>query len=146
MTVETLVLIGDAAGARLFAAHRAAPWQLLSSFDHPRGAAHARDILTDRPGRVHQSVGDGRRSGADPKTSAHEVEGQVFARELAAALDEAVTARRPHRVVLVAAPRFLGLLREALSKPVSALVGASLDHDLTAVPEQELPTRLADLL
>ena len=71
---------------------------------------------------------------------------QVFARQLAAALDEAVAARRPHRVVLVAPPRFLGHLREALSKPVSALVGASLDHDLSAVPEHELPARLADLL
>src|SRR5512143_1971445 len=101
MTADTLVLIGEASQARLFAARRGAPWQLLSSFDHPRGAVHDRDILTDRPGRVQQSVGDGRRSGADPKTSAHEVEMQVFARQLAAALDEAVTARRPHRVVLV---------------------------------------------
>ena len=38
MTADTLVLIGDAARARLFAARRGAPWQLLSSFDHPRGA------------------------------------------------------------------------------------------------------------
>ncbi|HSP98099.1 MAG TPA: host attachment protein [Candidatus Dormibacteraeota bacterium] len=146
MTAETLVLIGDASRARLFAARRGAAWQQLSSFDYPRGAAHERDILTDRPGRVQQSMGDGNRSAADPKTPAHEVEGQVFARQLAAALDEAVTSRRPQRVVLVAPPRFLGHLRQAISKPVSALVGASLDQNLTALPDHELPDRLADVL
>jgi len=72
--------------------------------------------------------------------------GQTFARHLAAALDDAVTARRPHRVVLVAPPRFLGHLRESVSTPVRALIGASLDHDLTVLPDRDLPARLADLL
>jgi protein required for attachment to host cells len=146
MTIETLVLIADRARARLFAAHRSSPWDLLQSFEHPRGAAHDRDILTDRPGRVHQSVGDGNRSGADLKTAPHEVEAEAFARQLAGALEEVVTARHPRRVVLVAPPHFLGHLRRVLGKPVSALVDASLDKDLSAVADRDLPARLADVL
>ncbi|MBX3025845.1 host attachment protein [bacterium] len=147
MTVETLVLVADSARARLFAAHRSRPsWELLEAFDHPRGAVHDRDILTDRPGRVHQSTADGRRSGADPKTSPHEVEAEVFARQLAAALADAVTARHPQRVVLVAPPRFLGHLRAVLDKPVSALLAPGRDEDLSAVADRDLPGRLADLL
>lgn len=146
MSAETLVLIADAARARLFAARRAAPWQLVQAFDHPSGAARAGDLVSDRPGRVQQSIADGRRSGADPKHTAHEVETEAFARSLADVLDTAVAARHPSAVVLVAPPRFLGHLREVISGPVRALVGASLDHDLTAVPEHELPARLADVL
>lgn len=146
MTVETLVLVADSACARLFAAYRSHPWKLLQTFDHPRGAMHDRDILTERPGRVHQSIGDGRRSGADPKTSPHEAASETFARQLAAALGDAVTARRPHRVVLVAPPRFLGHLRAALDKPVHDLLGPGLDEDLSAIADRDLPARLADLL
>lgn len=146
MTVETLVLVADSARARLFAAHRSRPWELMQTFDHPRGAARGRDILTDRPGRVHQSTADGRRSSADPKTSPHEVEAEAFARQLAAALEVAVAARHPQRVVLVAPPRFLGHLRGVLGKPVSALLGPGLDENLSAVADRDLPQRLADLL
>jgi protein required for attachment to host cells len=146
MSAETLVLIADAARARLFATRRQAPWQLLQAFDHPAGAARGIDLVSDRPGRVQQSIADGRRSAADPKTSPHEVEMEVFARGLADALDTAVAARHPRAVVLVAPPRFLGRLREAISTPVRALVGASLDQDLTGLPEHELPARLADVV
>ena len=144
--METLVLIADSARARLFAARRSAPWQLLSTFEHPEGAAHEGDLVTDRPGRVHQSSHNGQRSAADPRTAPHEVEAQVFARRLSAALDAAVTARHPRRVVLVAPPQFLGELRAVLSKTVRPLVGNSLDQDLAALPERELPDRLVDYL
>ncbi|MFN8644921.1 MAG: host attachment protein [Candidatus Binatia bacterium] len=146
MSAETLVLIADAARARLFATRRQAPWQLLQSFDHPGGAARASELVSDRPGRVQQSVADGRRSAADPKHSAHEVEAEAFARGLADALDATVAARHPRALVLVAPPRFLGHLRAVISKPVRALVGASLDQDLTTLPEHELPSRLAEIV
>jgi protein required for attachment to host cells len=146
MSAETLVLIADAARARLFATRREGPWQLLQAFDHPAGAARGSDLVSDRPGRVQQSVADGRRSAADPKTSAHEVATEAFARSLADALDTAVAGRHPRAVVLVAPPRFLGQLRAAISRPVQALVGASLDQDLTAIPEHELPARLGELV
>ena len=146
MSAETLVLIADAARARLFATRREAPWQLLQAFDHPSGAARAGDLVSDHPGRVQQSIRDGRRSAADPKTSPHEVQTEAFARSLADVLDTAVAARHPRAVVLVAPPRFLGHLREVVSGPVRALVGASLDQDLTGVPDHELPARLADVL
>lgn len=146
MATETLILIADAARARLFATRRQAPWQLLQSFDHPAGAARAGELISDRPGRVQQSVADGRRSAADPKHSIHEVETEAFARGLAEALDSAVAARHPRAVVLVAPPRFLGRLRETISRPVRALVGASLGQDLTGLPEHELPGRLAEVV
>lgn len=146
MTTETLVLVAESAHARLFAAHRSSPWELLQSFEHPRSAAHGRDIVTDRPGRVQQSISDGSRSAADVKTSPHDVEADRFARQLAAALEETVVARHPHRIVLVAPPRFLGHLRGVLGKSVRSLVGASLDQDLSAVADRDLPPRLVELL
>lgn len=146
MSAETLVLIADAGHARLFATRREAPWLLLRAVDHPQGTARAGELVSDRPGRVQQSVGDGRRGAADPKHSAHEVEAEAFARSLADVLDTTVAARQPRAVVVVAPPRFLGHLRAVISSPVRALVTASLDQDLTGVPEHELPARLAEVV
>lgn len=143
---ETLILVADAARARLFAARRNAPWQLVRAFAHPRSAMKGSDLITDRPGRLHQPTGDGHRSAADPRTDPKRVEMQAFARELADALDTVVTARHAQRVALVAPPKFLGELREALHTPVRQVVSGSLDADLTGLAEHELPARLSDLL
>lgn len=146
MPAETLILVADAARARLFAARRGAPWLLVQAFEHPRSAMKAGELMADRPGRVHQSSGDGNRSAADYKTDPKVVEAQAFARELADALDTIVARRNPQRVGLVAPPKFLGELRGVLSTPVRAIVSGSIDSDLTGIPEHELPGRLAALV
>ena len=56
-----------------------------------------------------------------------------FARELAARLRQARVANTFERLVLVAPPKFLGLLRAQLDDPTSARVVGSLDKDLAAI-------------
>jgi len=48
--------------------------------------------------------------------------------------------------VLVAPPRFLGLLRSSLDGPTAQLVMASLDKDLAASKKSELVERLSEVL
>ena len=146
MTHSTWILIADSAQARLFATDRGygGPWRLVRSFSHPLSTVKASELVSDRPGRVQQSMADGSRSAAEARTPPREVEAEHFARALADALDRG--RGQYARLVLVAPPHFLGLLRQIVSETVGNTVAISVDRNWTDLPEQELPARLGDAL
>jgi protein required for attachment to host cells len=88
-----------------------------------------RELETDRPGRrfgganANRHAVDGERS-----TERHEME--QFAKEVARSIDGARVRHEFDRLVLVAAPRMLGLLREALPAPCRSVVAAEVAKDL----------------
>jgi protein required for attachment to host cells len=140
MTLNRWIVIADAAHARLFAARGGAPWTFVAALEHPLSAAKTNEIVSDRAGRVQQRANPGR-SAAARRTSPKQIEAEHFARELAKFLD---TERlRYAQLVLIAPPRFLGLLRSQLSDSVRGAVATSLAQNWTDVPELELPSRLA---
>jgi len=146
MTPETLILIANASRARLCTQHgRAGACRTVHTFAHPRSAAHGRELVTDRPGRVPQRIGSGSRSAAEPHSPPKRLEAAHFARELAAHLATALREDATAQLILVAPPRFLGLLREELDEPLRARVADSVAADLTSVAETDLPARLAAL-
>lgn len=67
-------------------------------------------------------------------------------RRLAKHLDEGAEERRVDRLILVADPRTLGVLRAGLTKKCAALVTGELDKDLTHIAIIDLPAHLADVL
>ena len=147
MREHTWILVADASRARLFSTTgKLAAWSLHQEFSHPESTAKGRDITSDKPGRVQHRIADGNRSGMAPPTPPKEVEAKHFANELAAALEQAFGRNAYSRLVLVAPPHFLGMLRACLSSPVSKVVAASLDKDLTHVNERELPERVREVL
>ncbi len=105
----------------------------------------SRDLAADRPGRAFDRAGDGRH-GMEPRTDAHEVQQERFAREIAAVLEKATQRRRYDRLVLVAPPTFMGVLRDFLPSSVEAKVGAELTKDLTKLSVHELTEHLAPVL
>jgi len=70
------------------------------------------------------------------------VEAEKFAREIAKTLDEALLARAYDRVVLVAAPAFLGLLREILPDRVQRHVADVVEKDYLHLDSREVHERL----
>ena len=66
--------------------------------------------------------------------------------DLAARMKTAHEAKRYDRLVLVAGPKMLGHLRDALDKQTAAAVSASLDKDLGEIPEHELAAHLTGVL
>ena len=70
----------------------------------------------------------------------------AFARELAAKLGHARTQNDYDRLVLVAPPRFLGLLRSSIDGPTSQLIVGSLDKDLATVGEADLVGHLGEVI
>lgn len=144
-STNTWILISDASRARLFAVDGHGPWTLIDTILHPASQLKGVDLVADRPGRSQQRTTQGR-SAMEPHTDPREVEAEHFAGELAARLRKGHGENAYRDVVLVAPPRFLGLLRGALDEQVAKHVRGSVDKDLTKVEERDLPEHLKDVL
>ena len=145
----TWILVCDASRARLFSSNEGKngmEWSLLEELDHPESRAKGEEINTDKPGRVQQIGPGGMRAGMEPSTPPKEVEADRFAHHLSERLDKARTQNSYDRLILVAAPSFLGLMRGILSGPVKKTISASVAKDYTHTDERELQERLAEHL
>lgn len=115
---------------------------------------HARDLTTDLTGRLNTTgarVSFGPRStmrhGAQSDYDPHAVQIERFARRLAARLRQLRQQDRMEELVLIAEPRFLGLLRRELAAPLRHLVTREVARDLTGAeiaPIAELAFALPD--
>lgn len=95
---------------------------------------------TDRPGRVHQSVGSARSS--VEQTDWHDRDEEEFLRALAVRLDKAVQAKEVSHLVIVAPPRALGMIRKAYSQHLKDAIVAEIDKDLASHPVSDIEKHL----
>lgn len=150
--LPTWVLVADASRARLFQYDGfGAAIKLLKEWTHDGSRLKNHDLLSDRPGRVMQShggphPGHGSHSGMEKAHSPKEVEHEHFARELQHELEHSLSVNAYGRLILVANPEFLGMLRHVASPQVLKHTVASLDKDYTTLGMTELEHRLAPIL
>jgi protein required for attachment to host cells len=104
---------------------------------NPASRLHDRDLDSDRPGRVfNRAAVSGRRRGAstrhgvDGERSTHQHVVEKFARRLADELRRAHAAGKFDRLVVVAAPAFLGRLRRVLPAEVRACIAGTVAKDM----------------
>ena len=100
---------------------------------HARKADMRHDAQGRRGGSVTASAGD----------DEERREASAFARRLADRLARALEEKRYDELCLIAAPRFLGLLRPLLSNGVAKAVGTTIDKDLVHESNADLAKRLA---
>lgn len=99
--------------------------ELVNTLENPRGRLQAGEIDSDRPGRG----GHGSRTHAGEETATAHVE-QEFVLQLSTMLDRERNAGVFDQLIIVAGPRFLGKLREALSEPTRRLIKVALNKEL----------------
>jgi protein required for attachment to host cells len=78
------------------------------------------------------------------QTDWHEQEDDRFLRKLADRLDAAVNARLVKSLILIAAPRALGVLRQTYSHNLRAAVRAEIDKDFVKLPVHAIEKHLAE--
>lgn len=124
------VVVADEAIARILAwPDRGHELQPVEELTDPTAHASGAELRRDAVGRRAAGVGRGHATssaGADE----HQVEAEAFARRVAQRLAECLQQRRFDALHVVAAPRFLGLLRKAFSPQLAAAVGHELNKDL----------------
>lgn len=144
----TWVLVAHEAGARIFDNHGPGKGLgLVEEIDHPEGRMRSGELVSDRPGRsFRRDSGDPRRASMSQDEGPRERLVSDFARDLAEQLQQARVQNRYQRLVLVAPPKFLGLLRSSLDGPTAQLVVGSLAKDLAARKEEELVEHLGEII
>ena len=113
--------------------------KLVDVWEHHAEAAH--ELGTDRPGRVHQSVGESRSS--VEMTDWHEAEEAAFLKRVANEVAGLLQERQARVLVLVAPPHALGILREALPASALPIVKHELGKDLVNLPIAQIERHLA---
>jgi protein required for attachment to host cells len=125
------VVVADEARAIVYAraTKRGALTELLT-LENPDGRKKAGELVSDRGGRSFDSSGQGRHAMGQQRTGPKVQIATTFARQVAGEISKATHSGRCRGYVLVAAPRFLGLLRDALSTHSSVPPYQTIDKEV----------------
>ena len=141
-STRTWVLVADGKRARVLAqAGTMSALEAMTGATFENELHKTSDVRTDSAGRVHESVG-GAHHAVAARTDWHREEKHQFARSLAKYLDDAAERNEYDRLILVAAPRTLGDLREALGRHAQVRLAGALDKDLTEMTAADVGARL----
>ena len=144
----TWLVVADNSRARIFTVDsRMGPIQEIESIVHTEARLHEQNMTSDLPGK-----GNGNGAGGhayQDEVSPKEQENINFAKKIASELDTARKNNKFKQFVLVAAPAFLGNLRNQLNTQTQKLACFELAKNLSHLNAKEirehLPERLPSL-
>ena len=146
---STWLVVADNSRSRIFCMEsRTSHIEEIKSIVHTEARLHEQNMTSDLPGRGNGSAGAGGHAYQDV-VSPKEQENINFSREVANELDSARKENKYKQFVLVAAPEFLGNLRNQLNAQTQKLVcfelAKNLSHLNAAEIRKHLPERLPSL-
>ena len=126
-----LVVVADESRAILYSHEtRSGPLRQLSEFGNEAARMKTEDLVTDRGGRSFDSHGHGRHTMVGEKDGPKHHAAEVFAKQIAERIASGTHRGTLRGFALVAAPRFLGMLRDAISTSTKAEPWTSVDKDV----------------
>ena len=132
---NTWIVAADSSRARVLQVAGRERLVEVEDMINPGGRMDDRELTTDAHARFRGSSGP---ASDREETSAHEHETDLFAKRIGDYLDKARTQHRYDELVVVAPPKFLGLLRKKLGKEVEKLVVDEVPKDLSWFNAREL--------
>jgi protein required for attachment to host cells len=146
----TRVVLADQAGARFYEVDAiGGAFRQVGEMSDFKARLHDRDFKSDRPGRVYDHAqGSLHRRGAvaHHATGGEETprrhEAFAFASRIAQSLESARNAHEFDQLVVMAGPRFMGMLRTAMPKHLQELVVVEVLKDLMHEPEEVIRAHL----
>ncbi|HVE48638.1 MAG TPA: host attachment protein [Casimicrobiaceae bacterium] len=142
----TWVIVADKSAARIFSVPSPmGELEEVATLAHPEGRLHDRDLRTDQPGQTRDSAGYAMH-GMEPKVKPKEQEAMNFARYVAKHIETARVKNQLERVVIVAAPEFLGNLRNAMEEDTKKIVAGEHSLNVTKLRSEEIRKRLPERL
>lgn len=113
----------------------------LKGFDHSASRLNDIDLVSSAPGRTYDSKGHGRHA-MEPDTDPKVNEAHIFAKMLADFLNQNQEKKFFNKLVVIAPPEFLGILRETFSDQVNKLIAASINKNLVNETAQSIQGHL----
>jgi protein required for attachment to host cells len=128
------IVVADEREASFFdAAALNSPWSVQGSIRNPVAGLKDSDLESDREGRRFGGIasnGQMHHHGVDGERSAERHELTLFAKQVAQCIDSGRVNHEFDRLILVAPPKVLGLLRQGLSAAAQALLTAEVAKDV----------------
>ncbi|MCP3662109.1 MAG: host attachment protein [Gammaproteobacteria bacterium] len=139
------IVVADSSRARIFTAENSRGEMLeIQTLAHPEARLHEGDLISDKAGRERDSGFASHDMGG--QTGAKEEEEIRFASAVCQELESGRISGDFNRLCIIAAPRFLGILRKhqssALQKMVSVEVSKNLATHTPAEIREYLPVRI----
>lgn len=140
----TWVLVADKCKAKIFRVAKFPKLEEISHLEHPASGLLNQDLVSSKPGRGFQSVGNSR-SAYQAETEPKQVEAIKFAAEIGHVLHKASINGEFNELYLIAEPSFLGLLRQHINPQTQKLVVAEIGKQLTGSTKEAIQQHLAEL-
>ena len=137
---STWILAADSSRVRIFqemdTEHHL---EEVQDFATPAGHAQDRDLLTDAPERRKVPQGAvGSSHDGEPETDPVMHENEKFSKDVGEFLEKARSEQRYDKLCVIAPPKFLGLLRQNLSKEAQKLVEKEIDKNISWFDKGEI--------
>ncbi|MBI5040130.1 MAG: host attachment protein [Gammaproteobacteria bacterium] len=140
--MTTWVIVADSSRGKIYV-QKKHNGELQEAVDlvHPGARLRGVDLSSDRAGGHVGAFGQGSHV-FDARTAAKEHEAESFAKEIAERLESGRNSGQFQRLVLIAPPEFLGLLREQLGDNLRRLVVEEIAKDLVTHSADEVRDKL----
>ena len=122
---------------------RKAPLRPLQQLVSPEARLREQDLTSDRPGRSFDSAGAGRHA-TEPSTRAGEQAAIRFANDIARHLKQGRIDGAFDRLIVVAEPHFLGLVRKAIDPNTAKMITLEVAKDVSKASAAEIRKHLPD--
>jgi protein required for attachment to host cells len=124
------ILVANQAEAQIYSAKRLpGSLTLVGTLTNEEGAAHARDLTSDAPGRVHDRMGQARHSMESENGVKNETR-RRFVKDMVDRLDIACSRGDFDQLVLLVAPAVLGVTRKTLSRKLAKVILKEIPKDV----------------
>lgn len=141
----TWIIVADESAATVYARKsRRGPLTELFSLTNEAGRKKIRDLISDRGGRSFDSHGHGRHTMVKEQTGPKKRAAVAFAKDIAKRINKAVYAGTCDEIALISAPRFLGVLRDALAKAGHVVPALTIDKEMVGQDAVTIEKLLAD--
>ena len=125
-----MIVVADSSRARIFTAESAhSELNEIETMAHPEGRSHEQNLVSDMPGKESGKGGAGAHA-YEEKIEPKKQEMIEFAKRIADYLDDVRKANKLNKLLIVAAPAFLGELRSHLSNETREKIVFELDKNL----------------
>jgi protein required for attachment to host cells len=140
------VLVADNSRARFFTADKpSSPLTETQDLTNPEARLHEGDLVSDKTGR-DRNPSSGNIHGFGAETSHKQESADRFALSVCDALEGARSVGAFHKLYILAAPAFLGLLRKHQSASLKPCIAAEIDKNLATQDPATIRKHLPEYL
>ena len=139
------ISVADESAATVYARKsRSGTLTELFSLTNEAGRKKIRELISDRGGRSFDSHGHGRHTMVKEQTGPKKRAAVAFAKDIAKRINKAVYEGTCDDIALISAPRFLGVLRDALAKAGHVVPALTIDKEMVGQDAVTIEKLLAD--